>query len=92
MKSIEKIGIRGPIGGYNFEAKDKYRRNVWSILTQSFNDEIPWKALFFPSIEGLEIPIALGHGLKQENLIAVDDNPDAIEKSEWRKKYRYCNK
>lgn len=78
--------VRAPKGGYDFEAKNEYRHKVWSCFAKHLNVK---KAvvLFLPSKEGLEIPIALKYGFKEENLIAIDDCPAVIAVSKWRKKY-----
>jgi hypothetical protein len=77
--------IKAPKNGYAFEEKDAYRKHVWSFFNDNLSKDA--KILFFPSKEGLEIPIALSHGFKQENLIAVDNSPAVIATSSWRKKY-----
>lgn len=78
---------RQPKGGYSFEAKDEYRRRVWSYFADHLDDVKKAKVLFLPSREGLEIPIALEYGFKEENLIAVDDSPAQIAVSKWRRLY-----
>lgn len=83
--SQKEMKIRGPKDGYDFDAKQKYREKVWNFFEEWADKDS--KILFFPSTEGLEIPLALSLGFKQENLIAVDDNPSAISESKWRKEY-----
>ena len=78
--------IRAPKTGYNFEEKNKYRHKVWSTFAEKL-DVSSAIVLFLPSKEGLEIPIALSYGFKEENLIAVDDCPAVIAASKWRKEY-----
>lgn len=78
--------IRAPKNGYGFKEKQKYRHKVWSYFASKLNAETA-RVLILPSKEGLEIPIALSYGFKEENLIAVDDCPAVIATSKWRKEY-----
>ncbi len=80
------VRIRAPKNGYNFKEKNMYRHKVWSVFAEKTNPETA-TVLFLPSKEGLEIPIALSYGFKEENLIAVDDCPAIIATSKWRKEY-----
>jgi len=75
-----------PKGGYNFEEKQKYRKQIWDTFAKELNPETAVVA-FLPSKEGFEIPIALKRGFKEENLIAIDKNPALIACAGWRKEY-----
>lgn len=92
---VKKSKVRAPKGGYDFEEKRRYREHVWSKFAGIGHDDY-MKVLFFPSKEGLEIPIALSKGFKQCNLIAVDEDYDVINNSKWHKEYpdikTYCGK
>lgn len=78
---------RGPKTGYNFDAKAEYRENVWKCFSENIADVKKAIVVFLPSKEGLEIPVALKYGFKEENLIAIDENPALIASAKWRKKY-----
>jgi len=75
-----------PKGGYLFEEKDKYRREVWSVFAKQ-----TWppcaKVGFMPSTEGAEITIALDLGFKEENLYAIDRSAALLASAPWRKLY-----
>ena len=49
------------------------------------------KVGFLPSREGLEIPIALSLGFKEENLYAIDKSPQMMIHAPWRAKYKKIN-
>lgn len=83
----KKMKTKSPKDGYDFEAKQKYRENVWADFEDNNYEDGDEKILFFPSTEGLEIPIALSNGYKQDDLIAVDSNPSAIATSKWRTEF-----
>lgn len=82
-------GRIAPSGGYDFEEKQKYRERVWGAFADVVNDPSKAVCLFMPSEEGLEIPVALGLGFKEENLIAVDKDMSTFESAEWM--YEYPN-
>lgn len=86
MNKVMIDNVRSPKNGYDFKEKSEYRLKVWSIFAEKIDTETA-KVLFLPSKEGLEIPIALSCGFKEENLIAVDDCPAVIASSRWRKEY-----
>ena len=75
-----------PKGGYLFEEKDKYRREVWQVFAKQ-----TWPPCanvgFMPSTEGAEIPIALDLGFKEENLYAIDRSAALLATAPWRKLY-----
>ncbi len=77
---------KGPIEGYDFEEKKRYREKIWGCFARKLNPKTA-VVMFMPSKEGLEIPIALSLGFKEENLVAVDDCPAVIAASKWRKEY-----
>lgn len=78
---------RGPSSGYDFAEKQEYRNIVWDIFAENVYDVSTANVVFMPSKEGLEIPVAIARGFREENLIAVDDNAAMIAASAWRKKY-----
>lgn len=76
-----------PKAGYNTEAKAKYRSDVWRHLANA-RDLIHSptdKVLIMPSREGLEIDVALSHGIPRESLLCVDRSAAIIATSVWRK-------
>lgn len=77
---------RSPQKGYLFDEKQKYREQVWENFAKNLNVSTA-VVVFLPSKEGAEIPLALSKGFKEENLIAIDDNPALIASSKWRKEY-----
>jgi hypothetical protein len=83
----QAIQERGPKKGYDFPEKQAYRETVWGHFAENVPDVSKAKVLFLPGKEGLEIPIALGLGFKEENLIACDDNPALIAAASWRRQY-----
>lgn len=83
----QAIQERGPKKGYDFPAKQAYRQAVWKHFAENVPDVGSAKALFLPGRDGMEIPIALGLGFKEENLIACDENPALIATALWHKQY-----
>lgn len=64
-----------PDGGYNFEAKARFRKFVW----QSIASRSPWRekgqqVALMPSSEGAEIETALAAGFLESNIHAIDRN------------------
>lgn len=49
------------------------------------------KVLLMPSTEGLEIPIAISMGFKEENIFAVDRSAAILATARWRKTYPAVN-
>lgn len=78
-----------PKGGYDFEAKSTYREQIWKVFKDRLQPDA--KIAFLPSKEGLEIPIALSCGFKEENLYAIDKNPAILASAKWRKTYPKVN-
>lgn len=78
--------MKVPDNDYDFEEKRKYRETVWKYFSQHLSPSQAVVALM-PSKNGEEIITALNFGFKEENLIAIDDNPAAIATSNWRKKF-----
>jgi hypothetical protein len=78
---------REPSGGYDFPAKDKYRWLVWGAFAEYLDNVSMAKIVFFPGKKGLEIPIALSLGFREENLIAVDNSAALLASAKWRSKY-----
>ena len=76
-----------PVHEYQTEEKAKYREVVWSTFAESVPEVEKAKVLFFPGRHGLEIPVALAHGFKEENLIACEENTAIIATAKWRKEY-----
>lgn len=74
-----------PKDEYNSEQKAAYREAVWFAFAESVPDVATAKVLFFPGRHGFEIPVALRHGFKAENLIACDENAAIIATAKWRK-------
>jgi len=84
---IDRPKERGPANGYDFAEKQDYREAVWRAFAENVIDVSSAKVLFFPGRLGLEIPVALRHGFKEENLIACDENAALIATAEWHKQY-----
>lgn len=78
---------RAPKAGYNTDPKAQYRESVWDhlqvakTLATSKNDKI----LIMPSREGLEIDVAIKHGIKPENILCIDQSAALIANSPWRR-------
>jgi hypothetical protein len=70
---------RAPAGGYDFEAKEKYRRHVWSSLARHCPVPVGVaSAVLMPSLEGTEIEVAKRYGFQERNLHVVDYNPAIV--------------
>jgi hypothetical protein len=86
----DEFAIRtAPKGGYQNEQKAAYRAQVWEHL-KAAKDYIQHdfdRVLIMPSSEGLEIDVALAHGIPPEHLLCVDRSAAVIATSKWRKKY-----
>jgi hypothetical protein len=70
---------RAPKGGYAFDAKAEYRKRIWALFKE--HCPIPRglaQCLLMPSLEGLEIDVALAAGFREENLHIVDFNPAIV--------------
>jgi hypothetical protein len=79
-----------PLGGYSFGNKAQYRRTVWNQFRLFLNGQCHDKqALLMPSIEGLEIDVAINNGFRQCNLHIVDNNPAIV--ATLKRKYPYIN-
>lgn len=77
-----------PKNGYDFEEKQKYRTSVWNSISKLLKDKIPSsKILFLPSQEGLEIPLALSLGFREENLYAVEEDTQLLNEAHWKVQY-----
>lgn len=74
-----------PKDSYSSATKNKYREAVWDYFAKSLNVD---KAvvLFFPGRDGLEIPVAMKRGFKEENLIAIDTD-DGVFTQQWAQEY-----
>ena len=76
----------GPKAGYDTEEKNAYRDDVLSNLFIRRTSLQNKKFLCLPSFEGLEIPIVIERGIKEENIIAVDHHK-AILNAPWRRRF-----
>ena len=81
------LKVREPENQYQFKEKERYREVVWDAFSKNVKDVATAKVLFFPSRHGAEIPIALRHGFKEENLIACDSVAAVIANAEWHRQY-----
>jgi len=88
---MSKKICRGPSGGYESDAKEAYRNSIWDSLAPIaipvFKDHPEAHVLLLPSKNGREIKTAIDHGIPQNRIVAIDENPAIIAVSEWRKKY-----
>lgn len=73
-----------PASGYDTPAKAGYREDCYKFLLEGRDPKL-LKCLIMPSLEGLEIPLLLKAGIKEENILAVDANPDVLLEADWRK-------
>lgn len=91
MTTIEKV--RAPKTGYATDEKAKYREDVWSALgpiaLEIMTDPRAY-CLIMPSREGLEIDVAVKHGIPPEKIVCVDQSAAVIATSSWRKKWPQC--
>jgi len=89
------IKRRAPKQGYTTDIKDKYREDVWSYLAPKILPKLALnnslKVLLLPSKEGFEIDVAIRHGIKENQIVAIDENAAIIATSSWRKKYPRVN-
>src|SRR5437899_8665017 len=68
-----------PKFGYDFPAKNLYRCQFWNYAAR--NIDLPTceaHALLMPSLEGLEIDVALSKGFLEAHLHIVDQNPAIV--------------
>lgn len=87
---MEAVKRRAPKGGYDNESKQEYRENVWSHLAPKVkpllaNNENA-RVLLLPSKEGLEIDVAIKHGINPKQIIAIDENPALLAHAQWKDK------
>lgn len=81
---------RGPKDGYRFGSKAQYRRGIWSGFRKLLGGQVADKhALLMPSIEGVEIEVALNNGFRQDHLHVVDDNPAIV--ATLKRRYPHIN-
>jgi hypothetical protein len=90
---LDGLEVRAPKQGYDLPAKAQYREDVWSAIAPATrryleNDRARW--LILPSREGLEIEVAVKHGIPPEKIVCVDKSPALIATSHWRKKWPQC--
>ena len=80
---------KAPKQGYDYPLKAQYRADVWSaIATQLGPKKVPIaKVAILPSSEGLEIPLLLQLGFREENIYAIDSNPAILASARWRKQF-----
>ena len=77
-----------PKEGYDFAAKAQYRKRVWkALLDQSEKPRHDLRCLILPSSEGLEIPLLIGQGVREEHIFAVDKNAAVLATAPWRERY-----
>lgn len=77
-----------PKEGYDFAAKAQYRKQVWKVLLdQSEKPRQDLRCLILPSSEGLEIPLLIEQGVREENIFAVDKNAAVLATAPWRERY-----
>lgn len=85
------IERRAPKNGYDNDEKQKYRHDVWRVLSEKCLDRLSqsdaYKVLLLPSKEGIEIDVAMSYGIKPHQIVAIDENPALIAVSKWRKKH-----
>lgn len=84
------LDVSAPKNGYNTDAKQKYREDVWSCLIPAwelckYHDNA--HVLIMPSREGLEIDHLISLGVPQERIVAIDKSAAVIATSIWRKKF-----
>lgn len=79
--------VRQPKIGYNSEEKQSYRKEVWDALL-SMPRSKDGKILILPSSGGEEIDYIISRGVKQSEIICIDENPAVIASAAWRKKYK----
>lgn len=86
-----KVDRKAPKKGYDNEIKMEYRHKVWKYLSKkclpTLRENDNCKVLLLPSKEGIEIDVALSYGIRESDIIAIDENPAVIAVSKWRKKY-----
>lgn len=73
------VDRRAPRRGYDVGVKRQYRRDVWAAFRR--NAPVPMTnavALILPSIEGDEIEVARGAGLREEHIHVCDENPAIV--------------
>ncbi len=85
MALYDPISRTAPKAGYATDAKAEYRRAVWKCLAKAIPALGEGKVVILPSSEGIEIDVALGHGVPAENILCVDRSPAVIATSKWRK-------
>ena len=84
-----EVSCRGPVTGYTSDAKHEYREQVWSAIAPKVKDlfglDSRAHVLMLPSKGGEEIEVAINHGIPEDRIIAVDENPALIATAAWRK-------
>ncbi|WP_300396394.1 hypothetical protein [Henriciella sp.] len=81
---------RAPKTGYTSPEKADYRERVWSAIGNEagvFLTDPRAMWLLLPSREGAEIEVAIRHGIPEDRIIAIDENPALIAVSHWRKRW-----
>jgi hypothetical protein len=85
-----EVSCRGPVTGYTSDAKHEYREQVWSAIAPKVKDlfglDSRAHVLMLPSKGGEEIEVAISHGIPEDRIIAVDENPALIATAAWRKR------
>lgn len=79
-----------PNGGYDFGNKRDYRRKIYSLFHLIKNRKYA-HLLILPSLEGMEIPLAISKGFATSNIHAVDADSNVINTSLWHSKYPEIN-
>ncbi len=84
-----KVAYRGPALGYASDEKQKYRQEVWGAIANKIMDVLDRDerahVLMLPSKGGEEIEVAISHGIPEDRIIAVDENPALLASAKWRK-------
>ncbi len=87
---MANVKRRAPKKGYDNEVKQEYRENVWSHMAPKviplLNQDENAKVLLLPSKEGLEIDVAIKHGINPNQIIAIDENPALLAHAQWKDK------
>jgi hypothetical protein len=79
--------LKQPKNGYISEDKSKYREVIWGKFKDLTKDTSNATVILFPSKNGEEIGVAIGYGLREENIIACDSNAAVLATAKWREKY-----
>lgn len=90
FNDMEAVKRRAPKLGYNNNAKEEYRDNVWRnifpIIENDLRVDKNAKVLLLPSKEGLEIDVAIRQGVDPSQIIAIDENPALLAHAKWKDK------